>query len=87
MRKAFKFILELPKNKRLLACHDKQEKFSFARAKDRFLKSISAEKSMNNKFLTTVFASADFCSDYRMFLDRFVVIMQEDNRKKIKLLA
>lgn len=42
---------------------------------------------MNNKFLATVFANADFCSDYRMFLDGFEVIMQEDNRKKIKLLA
>ncbi len=87
MRKAFKFILELPKNKHLLACHDKQEKFSFARAKDRFLKSISAEKSMNNKFLASVFANSDFCSDYRMFLERFAVIMEEDNRKKVKLLA
>lgn len=87
MRKAFKFILELPKNKHLLVCHDKQEKFSYAKAKDRFVKSLSTEKSMNNKFLATIFAHADFCQDYRMFLDRFEAIMEQDNRKKIRLLA
>lgn len=37
MRKAFKFILELPKNKHLLEIN-KEEKFSFSKCKNRFLK-------------------------------------------------
>lgn len=37
MRKAFKFILELPKNKHILDS-EKEEKFSFAKSKNRYLK-------------------------------------------------
>jgi hypothetical protein len=37
MRKAFKFILELPKNKHMLD-NEKQEKFSFSKSKNRYLK-------------------------------------------------
>jgi hypothetical protein len=37
MRKAFKFILELPKNKHMLN-GDKTEKFSFSKCKNRYLK-------------------------------------------------
>jgi hypothetical protein len=42
---------------------------------------------MNNKFLTQIFSEGDFSQDYRLFLEHFEAIMQEDNMKKVKFLA
>jgi hypothetical protein len=77
MRKAFKFILDLPKNKHILNNEKSEtsEKFSFSKCKNRYLKylyllcrKISEEKSMNNTFLQQIFGDKDFEEDYKLFL-------------------
>jgi hypothetical protein len=42
---------------------------------------------MNNKFLQQIFSDIEFSIDYRVFLDHFQAIMEEDNEKKVKYLA
>jgi hypothetical protein len=54
MRKAFKFVLELPKNDHLLI--EQKDRLSFSKGKSRFLRKVSEEKSMNSKFLAQVFS-------------------------------
>ena len=34
---------------------------------------------MNNKFLQQIFSDIDFSNDYRVFLDHFQTIMEDDN--------
>ena len=86
MRKAFKFILELPKNSHLLEAQ-KSEKYSFSKCKSRYLKKVSEEKSMNNRFLRQIFQEGDFTQDYQAFLGHLDHIILQDNEHKIKYLA
>jgi len=46
-------------------------------------KKNSRNKTPNTKFITEIFASDEFCQDYKSYLESFDVAFKEDNSKKI----
>jgi len=42
----------------------------------------SKNKTMNNNFLSEIFASDEFCNDYKGYLDNLESVLDEDNSKK-----
>jgi len=46
----------------------------------------SKNRTMNSNFTSELFASQEFCNDYKQFLDNFETVIVQDNNKKIKKL-